>query len=319
MDRRQFLATVAATASLAGAGVAVNGEQGVAPLPFPITDTHVHFWDPAHLRYAWLDGIPLLNTPYLPAGYIEAGAPHTIAKIVFVQAACAPEQALDEAKWVTELAETEPRIAAIVADGPLEQGERARPFLEALAAYPLARGIRRMLQGERDPEFCLQPDFVRGVQLLEQFAMSFDLGMRRDQLPAVAKLVDQCPNVMFIVNHGAAPNIRGREVEPWKHEIAELAKRPNVYCKLSGLATGADHAAWTLDDLRPYAEHVIEVFGFHRVAFGSDWPVMLQATPLARWIETVAALTEACTEDERRRLFVRTGAEFYRLRKTDHA
>jgi L-fuconolactonase len=306
MKRRTFLASLAAAAALRSVGQE-------PPAPAPIVDTHVHFWDPAHLRYSWLDGNALLNRPYLPADYFASAEPHRVDRLVFVQAACAPEQALDEVKWVTTLAAAEPRIAAIVADAPLERGDAAIASLDALREYPLVRGIRRMLQGEGDPEFCLRPDFVRGVQLLAPRNMSFDLGLRRDQLAVVTKLVDQCPEVAFMVNHCAVPDVRNKTSEPWKSELAELAKRPNVFCKLSGLATAADHAAWNVEDLRPYVEHVLHVFGFERTAFGSDWPVMLQATPLPRWVGTVAALTETISEDEKSRLFSKTGSGFYRL------
>lgn len=313
MNRRRFLIGLSTAAGACAVAAAAVDEPRSTPLSFPIVDTHVHFWDPKHLRYAWLDANPLLNRAYLPADYRSSAATHAIDRIVFVQAACARERALDEVKWVSALARDEPRIAAIVADAPIEEGDGAVSNLESLAAYPLVRGIRRMIQGESDPEFCLRPAFVHGIQLLPRFNLSFDLGMRRDQLPSVTKLVDACPDVRFIVDHCAFPDIRAGTTEPWKAELADLAKRPHVHCKLSGLATCADHQTWTQDDLRPYVDHVLSTFGFERTAFGSDWPVMLQATSPTRWIDTVISLTAGYSAGERRRLFAGTGAVFYRL------
>ncbi|MCP4640754.1 MAG: amidohydrolase family protein [bacterium] len=313
MDRRTFLST----SLLAGASVSAVAADESAPAPLPpsysIVDTHVHFWDPANLRYPWLDKSTLLNRPCLPTDYTEAIAPLQVGQIVFVQAACIEEQHMDEVDWVTQLAKKDDRIAAIVASAPLELGDGVLPTLEKMAANPLLRGIRRMLQGEKDPEFCLQDDFVRGVQLLERVKFSFDLGVRRDQLPAVTELVRRCPGVQFMLNHIGVPNIRESKLDPWREHIRTLADLPNIYCKLSGATTVADHANWTRDDLRPAIDHVLECFGFQRVAFGSDWPVMLIATTFPRWVETVSWVLRDRTEAERQGVFRDNAIRFYRL------
>ncbi|MBN2308604.1 MAG: amidohydrolase family protein [Candidatus Hydrogenedentes bacterium] len=282
-------------------------------MPFPIVDTHVHFWDPSNLRYPWLDRSELLNRPYLPADYIAAAGPVEVGRIVFVQAACIREQAMEEVAWVTALAADEPRIQGIVADAPLELGAGAAPVLERLAGNPLVKGVRRMLQGEKEPEFCLQPGFVEGTKRLGQAGLSFDMGITRHQLPAVTDLARRCPEVRFMLCHIGVPDIRGGQLDPWREQLRDLAALPNVYCKLSGVATAADPQTWTREDLRPAIDHVFDCFRFERVAFGSDWPVMLRATPFPRWAATAAWATAECTAAERRRVFRDTAESFYGL------
>ena len=282
-------------------------------LDFGIVDTHVHLWDVGRLRYPWLDDIPLLNRPYLPADFRAAHGEIRVDKIVFLQAEVEPSQFLDEAKWVASLAEEEPRLVGIVPWAPLEQGDRAADALDRLAEVPLVRGVRRIVQFEPDLEFCLQPDFVRGVQLLERYGFSFDLCISHAQLANTIELVRRCPNIEFVLDHIGKPDIAAGLVEPWKRELSELARIPNVRCKLSGIVTEADHQAWTPDDLRPYIDHVVESFGFDRVMFGGDWPVVLNASPYVRWVETLERALAGSSESELRRAFRDNAIDFYRL------
>ncbi|MHB0859344.1 MAG: amidohydrolase family protein, partial [Anaerolineae bacterium] len=142
---------------------------------FPIVDTHLHVWDPNHLRYPWLDAIPLLNKPYLLADYDAACGDVPVAQMVFVQAEADFAQFREETAWVTELARQDPRLAGIVSWAPLERGDAVRGDLERLAQNPLVKGIRRIIQFEVDPAFCLRPGFVEGVQALPDYGLCFDL------------------------------------------------------------------------------------------------------------------------------------------------
>lgn len=282
-------------------------------LDFAIVDTHLHVWDPQRLRYPWLDNIPLLNRPYLLEDYNAATAPVQVEKMVFLQCECDPAQFMDEAAWVTSLAAQDPRIQGIVPWAPLEQGHRARPYLEQLAQNPLIKGIRRIIQFEPDLEFCLRPDFVAGVQALPDYGFSFDICIDHRHMANTIKLVAQCPNVSFILDHIGKPNIKDRVMEPWATQLYELAQFPNVWCKVSGVATEADHQHWTREDVRPYLDRVVECFGFERLVFGGDWPVAIQATTYPRWVETLAWAVAGCSETERRALFRDNAIRFYRL------
>ena len=277
-----------------------------------VLDSHVHFWNPQHLRYAWLDELPALNRPFLPEHLPARGAGWQLDGVVFVQADCSVEQGLLEVEWVTALAERDTRIKGIVAFAPLELGDAARPSLAALKGNPRVAGLRRLIQSER-AGFCVQPGFVRGVQLLADFDFTFDLCARHHQLREVIELVRRCPRVRFVLDHCGKPDIKNGQLDSWRRDLTELAALPNVVCKLSGLATEADWAGWRAGDLRPYIEQVLNAFGVERVMFGSDWPVVTLAATYERWIETAMDATAALSEAERSLLFSENCAEFYRL------
>ncbi|NLF00484.1 MAG: amidohydrolase family protein [Anaerolineales bacterium] len=283
-------------------------------MDFPIVDTHLHVWDTGLLRYPWLDDVPLLNKPYLPDGYRKACGPVEVEKMVFIQAEVDFSLYMEEAAWVTKLAkEMDPRIEGIVPWAPLENGDAARPALAKLAQNPLIKGIRRIIQFEPDPEFCLQPDFVKGVQALPDYGLHFEICIVHTQMTNTIKMVEQCPGVTFILDHIGKPGIKDHLLEPWKQDLKTLSEFPNMWCKMSGLVTEADHKRWTKEDLKPYVGHVIECFGFDRVMYGGDWPVAYQATEYPRWVETLEWAVSGCSDGELRKLFRENAIAFYRL------
>jgi len=281
---------------------------------FPIIDTHVHLWDPRRFRIPWLDGVPQINQTYALKEYAEHTQGVTIEAMVYLEVDVAPSYRLLEAQWVNALANEEPRLRAIVPSAPLEDGDCARSYLEALKSLgPRVKGVRRLLQAEPDDAFALRPDFVRGVRALADYDFSFDICIFHRQLPAVIELVRRCPEVRFILDHLGKPDIKAGLRDPWQAHIRALAALPNVVCKISGMVTEADHARWTVDDLRPYFETVYDAFGPDRVMFGGDWPVVLLASSYKRWVETVDALTQGLSEDDRRKLWAENAKRVYRL------
>ncbi len=282
-------------------------------LNFPIIDTHVHLWDPENLRYPWLDANALLNQPYLPAAYRRSCGPVQVEQMVFLQCECEFSQFMDEANWVTQLAQSEPRLKGIVPWAPLENGDAVRADLEKLAANPLIKGIRRIIEFEPDPAFCLHADFLKGVQALPDYGFSFDICVAHPQMANTIRMVQQCPKVQFILDHIGKPDIKNQLFEPWKRDLKTLAGFPNVWCKISGLVTEADHQHWKKEDLKPYIDHVLECFGFGRVMYGGDWPVALQATEYPRWVETLEWAVSGCSDAELGALFHDNALAFYRL------
>ena len=280
---------------------------------FPIVDTHLHIWDLDRLRYPWLANVPPLNKNHLIGDYRRACGPVAVAKMVFLQCECDAAQFQQEADWVTEVAQSDSRIRGIVPWAPLEKGVAAEAELAHLAANPLIKGIRRIIQFEPDQEFCLRPDFVCGVQLLPAYGLSFDLCINHTQLANTIKLVRQCEEVGFVLDHIGKPDIKAGRLDPWRAELKELAALPNVHCKLSGLVTEADHANWTPADLQPYIDHVIACFGFDRVMFGGDWPVSTQASDYPRWVNTLDAALRGASAADLRKLYVTNAETFYRI------
>ncbi len=281
--------------------------------PFPVVDSHVHFWDPHLLDYPWLKEVPALDRAFLPSGYSVATQTAGIGKMVFVECGCPPGQNLDEVAWVSGLALGESRLKGIVAQVPLERGWGARDELIALSHFPLVKGVRRNLQGESDPQFCLTPDFVTGVRMLADFDFSFDLCIVHSQLPAVTELVRRCPEVRFVLDHCGKPAIRAGQTDRWRRQLSELAALPNVMCKLSGLLTEADWVRWQPADLLPYVRHVIECFGYKRVMYGGDWPVLTLAGDYPRWPAALDACLPVAAESDLQKLFQINAETFYHL------
>jgi len=281
---------------------------------FPIVDSHVHLWDPGRFRMSWLDGNDNLDRPHGIAEYRAATEGIAVDAMVYLQVEVEPPYALLEARWAAERAREDPRLKGIVAWAPVEFGERVRAFLDALVAVdPWVKGVRRIVQSEPDPGFAVRPDFVRGVQVLAEYDLSFDLCIYHPQAPAAVELVRRCPNVSFILDHIGKPNIREHVLDPWRGQIRELSALPNVACKLSGMVTEADHQHWSAEDLRPYVEHVLECFGEDRVAFGGDWPVVTEASTYRRWVETLDALTSGLPPSAKWKLWAENARRFYRI------
>lgn len=280
---------------------------------FPIIDAHLHVWDTRKFRYPWLDDIPQLNAPYLLEDYQKATQAFNIEQMVFVQCEAEFDQYIDETEWITKLSKNDPRISGIVSWAPLEKGENSRQKLEILASNPLVKGIRRIIQYEKDLDFCIQPDFIRGLQILEDFNFSFDICISYIHFKNTLKLVEQCPGVNFILDHIGKPNIKGQFLHPWMEDIKKLSEFPNVYCKMSGLVTEADYQNWRKEDLQPFFDHVINCFGFDRLVFGGDWPVVGLASPFQGWVETLLSLLNGVSEFEKQKLFYRNAQVFYKL------
>ena len=197
----------------------------------------------------------------------------------------------------------------------LERGPAAvEADIAAFAQLPHACGVRRLLERrDEEPGRVLREPFVEAVQLLARHNLPFDLCPRHGQLPEVAALVRRCPEVRFVVDRIAKPGIRAGLREPWRAQMRELAAKPNVVCKISGVVTEADHALWTYDQVAPYVAHAIDCFGFGRTMFGGDWPVSELATRSRRWVEAVDQVTAGTSETDLRKLFCDVAIDFYRL------
>jgi len=281
--------------------------------PFSIVDAHVHFWNPDRLNYPWLASVPALSSPFLPDDYAAATKAASVEKMIFVECGCEPAQSLKEAGWITELAAREPRLKGIVAQASVELGAGAIDELKAHSKNPLVKGIRRNIQAETDPSFCLQPDFIAGVRALAEYDFTFDLCIIAPQLPAVTQLVKRCPEVFFILDHCGKPAIRDRALDPWRQHLRELAALPNVACKISGLVTEANPGQCGAPDLKPCVTHALDCFGFGRVLFGGDWPVCELAAPYETWLAALGSIVAHEPETAVDKLF-RTNAEgIYRV------
>jgi L-fuconolactonase len=291
-----------------------DGPSSPAPSRQVIVDAHLHVWDPGRLDYPWLGDVPALNRRFGPADLDLAGLGPDVrfAGAVFVEAGRRDDLALAEVEWVEELAEQWPRLLGVVAHAPLERGADVDADLRALARQQRVRGVRRNFQDE-PPGFGIGAGHIAGVRRLAEHDLPADLCVRHHQLPEVIELVRQVPEVTFVLDHLGKPDVRAGLLDPWREHIRRLAAYPNVYCKLSGLATEADHLTWRDEDVAPYLSHAIAEFGSDRCMFGGDWPVATLATGYARWVSVVRAALADRTEGERAAVLAGTAARVYRL------
>ncbi|TWT77608.1 Amidohydrolase [Posidoniimonas polymericola] len=274
-----------------------------------IIDAHHHFWDYSPAEYGWIDdSMSAIARDFGPADLAAAAGEVGVQGVVSVQA----RQSLAETDWLLDLADQSKLILGVVGWAPLADRGIA-DVLGGLASRAKLKAVRHVVQDEPDPHFLEARAFNQGVDLLEQHNLAYDLLVFERQLPQTIDFVDRHPNVRFVLDHIAKPRIKEAELSPWRENLAQLAERPNVCCKLSGIVTEADHADWTPGGLRPYFDIVLECFGPDRMMFGSDWPVCLLASGYARWFATVESWASALSEDERRELFGATAARAYQL------
>jgi L-fuconolactonase len=236
-------------------------------------DAHQHFWLYNSLEYSWIDdSMATLRRNFLPkdlgGGLKSTGFDGSIA----VQA----RQSLEETRWLLELAGKSASIVGVVGWIDL-RSPNVRSQLQSLVHNPKLVGIRHIVQSEPDDEFLLQPDFLRGISILEEFDLAYDLLIYTKHLPVAVEFVEKFPRQRFVLDHLAKPPIKSGNLDFWAQGIGELARFPNVYCKLSGLVTEADWQRWTPDQIRPCLDVAFESFGPQRLMIGSDWPVCLVA------------------------------------------
>ena len=284
-----------------------------AMIEAPLIDAHIHLWDRNRLDYPWLGQLPAIDHDYLLPDYDTAIGEHTVEAMVFVQCECKPSQHLDELKWVQSLADGDPRLKGIVPWAPLESGDAVGGELAMIARDPRVKGVRRIIEFEEDPAFCEQAGFIRGVQLLGENDLHCELTVAPEHFPSVMKLIAGAPDTRYILDHVGSPHIAQGELQPWADSIRAFAESGPHMCKFSNFVCNADLENWTIDDLRPFADVVLEAFGPDRLIWASDWPHCLRASSWQRWLETADALTADLGREDRRKIFHDNAIRFYRL------
>lgn len=250
----------------------------------------------------------LIRRDFLVPELQDAMREGRIDAVITVQA----RQSLVETDWLLDLASRHDFMRGVVGWVPLADPAVAA-HLEKYWNYPKLKAVRHVLHDESDDFYMLREDFNRGVALLEDVGLRYDILIFERHLPQTMEFVDRHPNQIFIVDHIAKPKIKEHLLSPWRERIQDLARRENVYCKLSGVVTEADWNNWTEQDIQPYVDTVLECFGANRLMFGSDWPVALAACPYKKWIDVVERFTASLSGPERDRLFGGTAEEAYRL------
>ena len=272
-------------------------------------DAHHHLWRYTAEEYGWIsDQMAVLRRDFLPGDLRPQLERAGITGAIAVQA----RQTLEETDSLLRMAEENPWIRGVVGWAPIAAPEFPG-VLEKLRQNPRLKGLRHIVQDEPDDGFILGEDFNRGIQALRGTGLVYDVLIHARHLPQAIQFVDWHPEQAFVLDHCAKPRIASREIEPWRGQIRELAQRPHVCCKVSGLVTEADWTGWTPEDLRPYLDVVLEAFGAERLMFGSDWPVALLASGYQRWVDTVFGWTAELSASEREAIWGGNAVRVYSL------
>lgn len=274
-------------------------------------DSHQHFWVYNPEEYPWMtDELATIRRDHLPPDLqkeLELGG---LDGSVAVQA----RQSVRETEWLLELADRHPLIKGVVGWVDLQSGDAASQ-LARFADYPLFAGVRHVVQDEPDDEFMLRPGFLRGIEALKSFGLTYDILVFPRQLPAAIGLVQRFPEQPFVLDHIGKPPVREGVLSPWREQIEELARFPNLMCKVSGMVTEADWRGWKPGDFRPYLDVVFGAFGEDRVMFGSDWPVCRLAAEYQQIYQLAADYCAQFSLQAKEKFFGANAVRFYQIKE----
>lgn len=272
----------------------------------PIIDTHLHLIYLDRFSYPWLSNAPAINKPWPVESYWKEATPLGIEAALHVEVDAAQADIIAESAFAVTL----PGIVGVIAAGRPENPDFSA-HIDKLAANPMIRGVRRVLH--QSPDDLSQSDlFAENIRRLADFSFNFDLCLRHDQLPIGQQLVEKAPEVTFILDHCGVPDVTGAGLDPWRDNIRALSRLPNLNAKISGVVAYAG-PDWTVQTIRPYVEHVIECFGWDRVVWGSDHPVVTLTGSLTRWVNATREIIKDASEAEQTALLHANAKRIYRV------
>lgn len=278
-------------------------------------DAHHHLWRYRKEEYGWIGpGMEALARDFLPGDLHAEMRACGFDGSVAVQAS----QTVEETDWLLELAGGSSFICGVVGWAPIASAEFPG-VLERWRGNPLLKGLRHIIQNESDEQFINRKDFNAGIAALAGSKLVYDILIYERHLPATIQFVDRHPNQVFVLDHIAKPRIKDQVIEPWRKNMFELARRGNVYCKLSGMVTEADWTNWSKEDLQPYIGAALEAFGPRRLMVGSDWPVCLLACTYRNWFDVLGDVLKELSDDEQELIFGGVATKVYSLPREDRA
>jgi L-fuconolactonase len=270
-------------------------------------DAHQHFWKFDPVRDSWItEEMDVIRRDFLPQDLMHILMHNHMEGCIAVQAS----QTEKENQFLIDLAATNPFIKGIVGWVDLRASD-VEDRLKYYSKHDKVVGFRHVLQGEPQRDFMLREEFLRGVSLLGKYEFTYDILVFPDQLAYTADFVARFPGQRFVIDHIAKPDIKNQEVKNWERAIREVAKYPNVHCKVSGMVTEANWYAWEEEDFKPYMDVVFDAFGVERLMFGSDWPVCMVAGGYNRVIKMVRHYTSHLTDLEKALFWGGNALKFY--------
>lgn len=273
-----------------------------------IIDSHQHFWFYNPVRDGWIDNtMEVIRKDFLPRHLKPILEANQVDGCIAVQAT----QSLKETNFLLNCARNNTFIKGVIGWVDL-RAEDVEKQLFSISNNPLLRGIRHIVQGEKE-DFILRKDFQNGISKLEQFNLTYDVLIFSPQMKAATKLIRKFPNQKFILDHIGKPNIKEKDILEWKNRIQEMAKSPNVFCKISGMVTENNWANWKTSDFIPYLDVIFEAFGTDRVLYGSDWPVCLLAAEYKEQMRIIKDYIATFTEEEKEKILGKNAISIYNL------
>ncbi|MDW8206482.1 MAG: amidohydrolase family protein [Chloroherpetonaceae bacterium] len=279
----------------------------------PVIDTHQHLWDLSRFRLPWLDSEPALARSYLMEEYLQESAGLQVVRTVYMEVDVEPSQHVAEAEYVIALCERadNPMAGAVIGGRPAAADFAA--YLDRFRGVPYIKGVRQVLHGSTPAGYCLTPEFVRGLRLLGERGLCFDLCMRPEELADGARLIALCPETRFVLDHCGNAPMHTTDRAQWQRDIAAIARQENVVCKISGIVAQLPAGQWTPEDLAPVVQHCADVFGPDRILYASDWPVCTLSATFREWLYALQTIVAEWPEENQRKLFHDNAARFYAL------
>jgi len=272
-------------------------------------DAHHHLWRYTPLEFGWIDEpMQALRRDFLPEDLKAAMATAGIDGSIAVQA----RQTLEETRWLLDLAEASDSIRGVVGWAPIA-GEEFPGCMEEFDGRDKLKGLRHVIQGEKDEHYILREDFNSGIRTLAGSGLVYEILIYERHLADTIYFVDEHPEQVFVLDHVAKPLIAAGRLEPWAARMRELALRQNVWCKVSGMVTEAKWDAWSPETLKPYLDVAVDAFGPERLMAGSDWPACLVASGYAQWWQVLRDYFAEFSEAERAAVFGGTAINVYGL------
>ena len=273
-------------------------------------DSHHHLWHYVPSEYPWIGpDMAAIQRDFLPADIHRELQAAGLSGCIAVQA----RQNRAETDTLLHYAAEYSFIRGVVGWVPLTSAGSLDRELERLQGKAKLKGVRHIVHDEPDDFYLLRDDFNAGMRRLLGTGLVYDILIFEKHLPQTIEFVDKHPKQIFVVDHIAKPRIGDGAISPWRTRLRDLARRPNVYCKLSGVLTEADWAQWRTQKVEDYMQVALEAFGPKRMMFGSDWPVLLVAASYMEWWRTVRKCIAALSPDEQARILGGTAIEVYRL------
>jgi L-fuconolactonase len=312
---------IAGTSAALAASTCTDWLTAKATDPLPIVDTHQHLWDLDKLQLPWLEKGGKLGRSFVTKDYVEATDGLNVVKAIYMEVDVAEDQKELEAEHLLELCKQpdQPTVAAVIGCRPSSPdfAKYARRYRD----NPLIKGFRQVMSADKFDAACL-----KSLQLCAELDKSFDLCVPGADISAMVKVVDECPDTRFILDHCGNPDVLvflpasrrgdhkpGHDVDDWKRAIGQLAKRERVICKISGIV-GSAPKDWSPEDLAPVINHCLDSFGPNRVVFGSDWPVCLTGASLKQWVAALNEIIHPRPLAQQRQLLAENATKFYRLK-----